>query len=107
MSEIEMYDSKSHNKRCNQINQKAWLIWSGVDDGAPIYDETFTALDEDTALELFMSLVEEEMEETFFWMTQDEYERPDEDWERRAKEMKLRDTTYIIMEVTAIGTICC
>ena len=54
-----------------------------------------------------MSLIEEEMEETFFWMTQDEYERLDEDWEQRAKEMKLRDTTYIIMEVTAIGTVCC
>jgi hypothetical protein len=26
MSEIEMYDSKSHNKRCNQTNQKAWLM---------------------------------------------------------------------------------
>ena len=26
MSEIEVYDSKSHNKRCNQINQKAWLM---------------------------------------------------------------------------------
>ena len=107
MSEIEIYDSKSHNMRYHQINQKAWLIWSGVDDGAPIYGETFTALDEDTALELFMLLVEEEMEETFCWMTQDEYERPDENWEWRAREMKLRDTTYIIMEVTAIGTVCC
>ena len=107
MSEIEIYDSKSHNMRYHQINQKAWLIWSGVDDCIPIYGETFTALDEDTALELFMSLVEEEMEETFFWMTQDEHERPDENWKWRAREMKLRDTTYIIMEVTAIGTVCC
>ena len=49
----------------------------------------------------------EEMEETFFWMTQDEREYPDEDWEWRAREMKLRDTTYIVMEVTAIGTVCC
>lgn len=106
MSET-LYESKNYNSRPYQVNQKAWLIWSGVDDGAPIYDETFTALDEDTTLELFMSLVEEEIEETFFWMTQDEYERSDEDWERRAKELKLRDTTYIIMEVTAIGTICC
>ena len=105
MSETEMCYSKSHNKRCNQINQKAWLIWSGVDDYMPIYGETFTALDKDTALELFMSLVEEEMEETFFWMTQDEYERPD--WEWQAREMKLRDTTYVIMEVTVIGTVCC
>lgn len=107
MSEIEIYDSKSHNMRYRQINQKAWLIWNGVDGCIPIYGETFTALDEDTALELFMSLVEEEMEETFFCMTQDEYEHPDEDWESRAKDMKLRDTTYIIMEVTAIGIICC
>ena len=107
MSEIEIYDSKGHNMRRHQINQKAWLIWSDVDNGIPIYDETFTALDEDTTLELFMSLVEEEMEETFFWMIQDEYERPDEDWESRAKEMKLRDTAYVIMEVKAIGTICC
>lgn len=103
----EIYESKNYNQRYNQINQKAWLIWSGVDDCIPIYGETFTALDEDTALELFMSLIEEEMEETFFWMTQDEHERPDEDWEQRAKEMKLRDTAYIIMEVTAIGTVCC
>ena len=106
MSET-LYESKNYNSRHCQVNQKAWLIWSGVDGGIPIYDETFTALDEDTALELFMSLVEEEMEETFFWMTQDEYERPDENWELRVKEMKLRDTTYVIMEVKTIGTVCC
>lgn len=99
--------SKNYNSRPYQVNQKAWLIWSGIDDCIPIYGETFTALDEDTALELFMSLVEEEIEETFFWMTQDEHERPDEDWEQRAREMKLRDTTYSVMEVTAVGIVCC
>lgn len=99
--------SKNYNSRPCQVNQKAWLIWSGIDDCIPIYGETFTALDEDTALELFMSLVEEEMEETFFWMTQDEHERSDEDWEQRAREMKLRDTTYSVMEVTAVGIVCC
>lgn len=106
MSET-LCESKNYNSRPYQVNQKAWLIWSDIDDGVPIYGETFTALDEDTALELFMSLVEEEMEETFFWMTQDEYERPDEDWEQRAREMKLRDTTYSVMEVTAVGIVCC
>lgn len=89
-----------------QVNQKAWLIWNGVDDYVPVYGHTFTCLDKDTALELYMALVEEELEETFFWMTQDDCEEADQDWEETAKVLRLWNTCWIALEVTAIGNLC-
>ena len=100
------YESQNNDSRPYQVNQKAWLIWNGMDDCCPIYGETFVCLDEDTALELYMALVEEEIEETFFWITQDEYEPNDEDWEWRTKQMSLRDTLWCCLEVAAIGNLC-
>ena len=107
MGETENYDSKSHNSRYNQTNQKAWLIWDCID-GSPIYGGTFICLDETDALETYMSFIEEEMYETFYTMTQDRFEQVDEDWEERAQWINIWETMWYVMEVPAIyGNTCC
>lgn len=105
MSEATMYDSKSHNMRCNQTNQKAWLIW--YDDGwSSDYDDFMIFLDQSDAIEMHMALSEEELYMTFAWMTQDEYETMS--LEEMAIYVKLTsDVGWRITEVPLYGTICC
>lgn len=105
MSETEMYDSKSHNKRCNQTNQKAWLIW--YDDGwSSDYGDFMIFLDQSDAIEMHMALSDEELYMTFAWMTQDEYETMS--LEAMATYVKLTsDVCWRITEVPLYGTICC
>ena len=104
MNEVENYDSKSHNLRYNQTNQKAWLIYYGDVYGE--LTEAYVFLDEVEALEMYMSLCEEEMYMTFAWMTQDEYETMS--LEAMATYVKLTsDICWRIMEVPLYGTICC
>ena len=104
MSENENYDSKSHNLRYNQTNQKAWLIYYGDVYGE--LTEVYVFLDETEALEMYMSLCEEEMFMTFSWMTQDEYETMS--LEEMAIYVKLTsDVCWRITEVPLYGTICC
>lgn len=86
---------------------KAWLIYNGIE-GYPMDTLTMISLDETDALETYMSLVEEEMEETFFWMCQDDFEAIDQDWEERAQWLRLWDTLWVVMEVPVIyGDTCC
>lgn len=80
---------------------KAWLIWNGIE-GYPIDEDTFISLDETDALETYMALVEEEMFETFCWITRDSYEDADQDWEERAQWLRLWDTLWCVMEVPVI-----
>ena len=105
MSETEMYDSKSHNKRCNQTNQKAWLIW--YDDGwSSDYGNFMIFLDQSDAIEMHMALSDEELYMTFAWMTQDELAND-----------TLEDMIFHVMtqhyidwcakEVPLYGTVCC
>lgn len=65
---------------------KAWLFYDGVE-GYPIDVTTFICLDETDALETYMSLVEEEMFEAFYGITQDSLESIEQDWEERAQWM--------------------
>ena len=86
---------------------KAWLIYNGIE-GYPMDTLTMISLDETDALETYMSLVEEEIEETFFWMCQDDFEAIDQDWEERAQWLRLWDTLWVVMEVPVIyGDTCC
>ena len=105
MSETEVYDSKSHNKRSNQINQKAWLIW--YDDGwSSDYGDFMIFLDQSDAIEMHMALSDEELYMTFAWMTQDEYETMS--LEAMATYVKLTsDVCWRVTEVPLYGTICC
>lgn len=80
---------------------KAWLIYNDIE-GYPINTLTMISLDETDALETYMSLVEEEMEETFFWMCQDNLEAIDQDWEERAQWMSPWWTMWCVMEVPII-----
>ena len=80
------------------MNKNAWLIWNGIE-GYPMDGLTLISLDETDALETYMALVEEEMFETFFWMTQDNMEDIDQDWEERAQWLRLWDTLWCVMEV--------
>ena len=86
---------------------KAWLIYNGIE-GYPMDTLAMISLDETDALETYMSLVEEEIEETFFWMCQDDFEAIDQDWEERAQWLRLWDTLWVVMEVPVIyGDTCC
>ena len=86
---------------------KAWLIYNGIE-GYPMDTLTMISLDETDALETYMSLVEEEIEETFFWMCQDDFEAIDQDWEERAQWLRLWDSLWVVMEVPVIyGDTCC
>ena len=86
---------------------KAWLIYNGYE-GYPIDTLTMICLDETDALETYMSLVEEELEETFFWICQDSFEDINQDWEERAQWLRLWDTLWCVMEVPVIhGDACC
>ena len=86
---------------------KAWLIYNCIE-GYPMDTLTMISLDETDALETYMSLVEEELEETFFWMCQDSLEAIDQDWEERAQWLRLWDTLLVVMEVPVIhGDTCC
>lgn len=104
MSETKIHNSKSHDKRCYQTNQKAWLIYFGDIYGE--LTEAYVFLDEVEALEMYMSLCEEEMFMTFAWMTQDELAND-----------TLEDMIFYVItfhyvdwcakEVPLYGTICC
>ena len=83
------------------MDKNAWLIWHGIE-GYPMDGLTMISLDETDALETYMSLAEEEMEETFFEMTQDNYEDANQNWEERAQWLNLYDTMWCVMEVPVI-----
>ena len=84
---------------------KVWLIVCSL------YDEPFdfmVCLDETDALETYMSLVEEEMFEAFYGITQDSLESIEQDWEERAQWMSPWWTMWCVMEVPIIyGDTCC
>ena len=105
MSENENHDSKRHNLRYHQTNQKAWLIW--YDDGwSSDYGNFMIFLDQSDAIEMHMALSDEELYMTFAWMTQDEYETMG--LEAMATYVKLTsDVCWRITEVPLYGTICC
>ena len=83
------------------MNKNAWLIYDGIA-GYPIDTTTFICLDETDALETYMSLVEKEMFEVFYGITQDRFENIDQDWEERAQWINLWDTMWCVMEVPII-----
>ena len=87
------------------MSNSAWLI---VYD---LWDEPYNfmiCLDETDALETFMALVEEELFEEFYTMTQDKFEDVDQDWEERAQWLRLWDSLWGVMEVPIIyGDPCC
>ena len=83
------------------MNKNAWLIYDGVE-GYPIDTTTFISLDKTDALETYMSLVEEEMFEVFYGITQDKFENIDQDWGERAQWINLWDTMWCVMEVPII-----
>ena len=80
---------------------KAWLFYDEVE-GYPIDVTTFICLDETDALETYMSLVEEEMFEAFYGITQDSLESIEQDWEERAQWMSPWWTMWCVMEVPII-----
>ena len=84
------------------MSKNAWVIY--WNDGMDEHIEC-VALNEDNALEFFMSLVEEELYLTFFWACEDEYV---EEWSAEdnykhlsdiAYELSIKDTYYCIEEV--------
>ena len=83
------------------MDNNAWLIYDGIG-GYPINTATFICIGETDALETYMSLVEEEMFETFYGITQDVYEDVDQDWEERAQWINIWDTMWYVMEVPII-----
>ena len=83
------------------MSKNAWLIYDGVE-GYPIDVTTFICLDETDALETYMSLVEEEMFEAFYGITQDSLESIEQDWEERAQWMSPWWTMWCVMEVPII-----
>ena len=87
------------------MNKNAWVTY--WNDGMDEHIEC-VALNEDDALELFMSLVEEELYLTFFWVCVDEYV---EEWSVEdnykhlsdvAYKLSMTDTYYCVEEVPCI-----
>ena len=85
------------------MNKNAWVIY--WDDGMDEYAIKCVTLNEDDALELFMSLVEEELYLNFLWACEDEYV---EEWNTEdnykhlsdvAYELSIKDTYYYVEEV--------
>ena len=87
------------------MSNSAWLI------AYDLFDEPYNfmiCMDENDALETFMSLVEEELFEEFYTMTQDSFEDVNQDWEERAQWLRLWDSLWSVMEVPIIyGDPCC
>ena len=88
------------------MNKKAWVIYWNYD--MDDYDIECVALNEDDALELFMSFVEEELYLNFLWACEDEYV---EEWRAEdnykhlsdvAYELSIKDTDYCVEEVSYI-----
>ena len=83
-------------------------VWILVYD---LWDEPWdfmVCLDEQTALEMYMSLVEEELYEEFYGICQDNFEDISQDWEERAQWIRLWDSLWcIVKEVPAHGSISC
>lgn len=88
------------------MNKNAWVIyWAwGMDE----YDIDYVALNEDDALEFFMSLVEEELYINFLWACEEEYV---EEWSAEdnykhlsdvAYELSMEDIYYCVKEVPVI-----
>ena len=88
------------------MNDTAYLLyhWTGWDE---LPSDTIICVDKDEALEMFMTLVEEEMYITFAYMTQDELEG--RDWVDMAKWLTYENgTLWNVMEVPIIyGDSCC
>ena len=87
------------------MNKNAWIIY--CEDGTDIILE-FVALNEEDALELLMSLVEEEMYVNFLWACEGEYV---EEWSAEdnykhlsdiAYELSIEDSYYYVEEVPCI-----
>lgn len=93
------------------MRKKAWIIyWDyGIDNyGIDDYDIDCVALNEDDALEFFMSCVEEELYLNFLWACEGEYV---EEWSAEdnykhlsdvAYELSMEDTYYCVEEVPYI-----
>ena len=88
------------------MNKNAQVIY--WDDGMDEYAIKCVALSEDDALELFMSLVEEELYLNFLWACEDEYV---EEWSAEdnykhlsdiAFELSIKNTYYCVKEVPVI-----
>ena len=88
------------------MNKNAWVIY--WNDGINEYVIECVALNKDDALELFMSLIEEELYLKFFWACEEEYV---EEWSAEdnykhlsdvAYELSMEDTYYCVEEVPYI-----
>ena len=88
------------------MNKNAWVIY--WDDGMDEYTIECVALNEDDALELFMSFVEEELYLNFLWACEGEYV---DEWNAEdnykhlsdvAYELSIKDTYYCVEEVPCI-----
>lgn len=88
------------------MNKNAWVIY--WNDSMNEYVIEYVALNEDDALELFMSFVEEELYLNFLWACEGEYvdEWSIEDNYKHlsdiAFELSMEDTYYCIEEVPCI-----
>lgn len=84
--------------------QEVWMIAYSIDDGA---SDFMICTDEQTALELYMSLVEEDMFDEFFWTCDDDLEDIDQDWEERAQWVNPWDSLWSIRKVPVYGNLSC
>lgn len=84
----------------------AWLLVYDFYDGPHEY---LICSDKTDALEMFMSLVEEEMFECFYNICQDKYEDINQDWEDSACwRVSPYDSLWCVLEVPVInGDTCC
>lgn len=81
-------------------NGTAWLIFYTFIDYGEDPCDYMIAMDETDALETYMALVEEEIYEIFYSVTQDEYE--DRPIEEIAKSIGFYDSGYSVMKVPVI-----
>lgn len=88
------------------MDKNAWVIY--WDNGMDAKILEFVALNEEDALELFMSLIEEELYLNFLWACEGEYV---EEWSVEdnykhlsdiAFELSIKDTFYCVEEVPCI-----
>ena len=88
------------------MNKNAWVIY--WDDDMDEYIIECVTLNEDDALELFMSFVEEELYLNFLWACEGEYV---DEWSAEdnykhlsdvAYELSIKDTYYCVEEVPCI-----
>lgn len=106
MNESVYGTENSAMERYNCTHSTMFLIayWDGYDHP----EDMMITQTKDDALEIFMSLVEEELFEEFYGICQDRLEDINQDWEERAQWVNLYDSLWQVMEVPVIyGNTCC